>query len=222
MDVGIRGSIGRKTGAIRLNNLPEDPDRILDLLVSVIKSSPEDPYYPGLPVDTKPVKTRLAFDEKIASMSEEEIVEFLEYTSPPTRPHDPGRHRPPGPADHQPAGAARERHHHARPAHPLHRARPAPPRRPGARHIPQLRPAQAAPDHPGGDPWQLTSTSSSCSSSPKPRSRWATWPASATAKPSSPCPAAAPPAPVAKPRWGTGCISATAPSKARPRIYPLN
>lgn len=80
MDVGIRGSIGRKTGAIRLNNLPEDPDRILDLLVSVIKSSPEDPYYPGLPVDTKPVKTRLAFDEKIASMSEEEIVEFLEYT----------------------------------------------------------------------------------------------------------------------------------------------
>jgi PmbA protein len=79
-DIGLRGSIGKRVGAIRLNNLPRNPDEALDSLIPVVKSSPEDPYWSGFASDAKaPLKVE-AYDPRIGKMTEEEYVELLKAT----------------------------------------------------------------------------------------------------------------------------------------------
>ncbi|MEM4718011.1 MAG: TldD/PmbA family protein [Desulfurococcaceae archaeon] len=81
LDIGIRGAIGKKVGGIRVNTLSESSIELaLDRLVSMIKASPEDPYWSGFPPLMKPFAKQVTPDEKTISMSEEEYVDLLKYT----------------------------------------------------------------------------------------------------------------------------------------------
>lgn len=79
LDIGIRGAVGKKVGGIRVNALT-DIDLVLDRLVSIIKASPEDPYWSGFPPTMKPLAKISTLDERTVSMSEEEYVELLKNT----------------------------------------------------------------------------------------------------------------------------------------------
>lgn len=79
LDIGIRGAIGKKVGSIRVNTLT-DIDTVLEKLASAVRASPEDPYWSGFPPQLKPVAKPKTYDEKTASMSEEEYIEVLRYT----------------------------------------------------------------------------------------------------------------------------------------------
>ena len=77
-DLGIRGSMGKKVGGLKTNSL-ENTELIVDRLVSIVKSSPEDPYWSGFPPRQEKLNPVKTFDEKAVSRSVEEYVEILKY-----------------------------------------------------------------------------------------------------------------------------------------------
>ncbi|MEM4933708.1 MAG: TldD/PmbA family protein [Desulfurococcaceae archaeon] len=89
-DIGLRGAFNKRIGGVRTNTLDGDVDKILEKLYSVTKSSPEDPYWSGFPVELRETKQVSCYDDKVAAMSEEELVEVLEqamdaFKEPPLR-----------------------------------------------------------------------------------------------------------------------------------------
>ncbi|MEM0368454.1 MAG: TldD/PmbA family protein [Desulfurococcaceae archaeon] len=79
-DIGLRGAVNKKTGSMRINTIQVDIDSIVKKLVSIVKASPEDPYWVGFPLNTEIVVQSSSYDDKIANMNEEEYVEILRNT----------------------------------------------------------------------------------------------------------------------------------------------
>ncbi|MEM2014451.1 MAG: TldD/PmbA family protein [Desulfurococcaceae archaeon] len=79
LDIGLRGAVGRRVGSIRVNTL-EEVDSVLEKLLSITRASQEDPYWGGFPPVYKLVAKPKTYDERTATMSEEEYVEVLKYT----------------------------------------------------------------------------------------------------------------------------------------------
>lgn len=78
IDIGLRGVVGKRIGALRVNR-PTILDEDLDKLVSIVKVSQEDPYWHGFPPASKPLLYPKTYDEESVSKSEEEYAELLKY-----------------------------------------------------------------------------------------------------------------------------------------------
>ncbi|MEM0004297.1 MAG: TldD/PmbA family protein [Desulfurococcaceae archaeon] len=78
-DIGIRGAYGKRTGSVRVNTLQLDVDSITKKLLSAVKSSPEDPYWPGFPPTIEPVEEAPSYDDRSVNMSEEEYMDTLRH-----------------------------------------------------------------------------------------------------------------------------------------------
>lgn len=79
-NIGVRGVLGKRVGSVRTNTLNTNVDKLLEKLYSATKSSPEDPYWSGFPVDVRDINPVTCYDEKTAKISEEELIEVLKYT----------------------------------------------------------------------------------------------------------------------------------------------
>ena len=79
-DIGLRGALGKRVGAIRLNALSIGVHEVLEKLYAVVKSSPEDPHWSGFPGAVGATSPVTCYDDKTAKMSEKELVESLKYT----------------------------------------------------------------------------------------------------------------------------------------------
>lgn len=78
-DIGIRGAVDRRVSSVRTNTLLIDIEKVISKLYSAILSSPEDPYWSGFPTVTGALNPVVCYDEKTASMSEDELVEILKF-----------------------------------------------------------------------------------------------------------------------------------------------
>lgn len=75
-NVGIRGSIGKKVGAIRTNSLAVREED-LDKLVSITRATPEDPHWPGFPPRFESPAKAICYDRKVAELDEEGYVKLI-------------------------------------------------------------------------------------------------------------------------------------------------
>lgn len=77
VNYGVHGCIGKRVGSIGSKNLEADPDDLLEKLVSIVKSNPEDPYFPGFAkgyskgIDVKTI------DKKLVDADTSLILEIL-------------------------------------------------------------------------------------------------------------------------------------------------
>lgn len=77
VNIGIRGSIGKRVGAIRTNSTAVGED-VLDKLISITRAAPEDPHWPGFPPKLNKRAPALCYDKKIADLDEEGYVKLID------------------------------------------------------------------------------------------------------------------------------------------------
>ncbi|MEM4552420.1 MAG: TldD/PmbA family protein [Thermosphaera sp.] len=77
ISMGVRGTIGKKTGIVSINDVTLSEDIIVDRLLSIVKASMEDPHWSGFPPPASGFKTTLCRDEKIITMDYEEKLSVI-------------------------------------------------------------------------------------------------------------------------------------------------
>lgn len=65
--MGLRGYTGKKTGIVSVNDVTLNEDVVIGKLLSVVKSSIEDPYWNGFPPPTSGFRTIPCRDEKVSN-----------------------------------------------------------------------------------------------------------------------------------------------------------
>lgn len=76
--IGITGVADKRLGSIHVNAEEYDPDRILDKLVSIVKSSPQDPRWRGFPSQVRKPSEAICLDKSIELMDEERFADLIE------------------------------------------------------------------------------------------------------------------------------------------------
>lgn len=74
---GIHGCIGKRVGSIGSRNLEADLDNLLEKLVSIAKSNPEDPYFPGFAKGYSRGVEAKTIDKKLVDVETERVLEIL-------------------------------------------------------------------------------------------------------------------------------------------------
>lgn len=74
---GVRGAVQRKVASIGSEDLEADPSEIADELLSLIKASPEDKYWPGFASSYGRGVMGDIYDKKTAEISAEEAIDIM-------------------------------------------------------------------------------------------------------------------------------------------------
>ncbi|MEM1734741.1 MAG: TldD/PmbA family protein [Desulfurococcaceae archaeon] len=74
---GIHGCIGKRIGSIGSRNLEADLDTLLEKLVSIAKSNPEDPYFPGFAKGYSRGFEPKTVDKRLVDIDSEYVLEIL-------------------------------------------------------------------------------------------------------------------------------------------------
>lgn len=77
INYGIHGAIGRRTGSIDSTNIEIDADKLVDKLVSIIKSNPEDPFFQGFAKGYRRGFEAKRYDKRLVDLEVEEAVDIL-------------------------------------------------------------------------------------------------------------------------------------------------
>jgi len=80
ISIGVRGSLGKRVGGITLSTLKVSPDEAADMLLKITRASPEDPYWSGFPPEAYRLSEAVCLDNRIATISEDEVMELLSDT----------------------------------------------------------------------------------------------------------------------------------------------
>ncbi|MET1160806.1 MAG: TldD/PmbA family protein [Thermoprotei archaeon] len=76
VEYGVFGAIGKKTGSISSEDLNVDVDKLVDMLVSIIKASREDEKWSGFARNYGKGPEAPGYDKKIAEIAHEEVVDI--------------------------------------------------------------------------------------------------------------------------------------------------
>ncbi|ADI32058.1 TldD/PmbA family protein [Staphylothermus hellenicus] len=77
VNYGVRGAIQRRVAGIASEDLEADPSKLADQLLSLIKASPEDKYWPGFATGYSRGVMGDAYDEKTAKIPPEEAIDIM-------------------------------------------------------------------------------------------------------------------------------------------------
>lgn len=76
--IGITGVVDKRLGSIHVNAEEYELEKVLDKLVSIARSSPQDPRWSGFPSEVRKPSEALCLDKNIEPMDEERFADLIE------------------------------------------------------------------------------------------------------------------------------------------------